>query len=52
MDRATGLIWKMLMVAEKRFSRLKAPELMVEVHQSAQYVDGVRVHTMSEEVAA
>ena len=51
-DRATALIWKMLMVAEKSFRRLKAPELMVEVHQGAQCVDRVRVHTMREEVAA
>ena len=27
-DRAIAVIWKMLMVAEKRFRRLQAPELL------------------------
>ena len=27
-DGATAVIWKMLMIAERRFRRLKAPELM------------------------
>ena len=30
-DRATAVIWKMLMIAEKRFRRLKAPGLMRNV---------------------
>jgi hypothetical protein len=51
-DRATAVIWKMLMIAEKRFRRLKAPELMMEVYNGAQYVDGLRVHTDTEEAAA
>ena len=51
-DRATAVIWKMLMIAEKRFRRLKAPELMRDVYNGAQYVDGVRFHTTTEEVAA
>lgn len=51
-DRATAVIWKMLMIAEKRFRRLKAPELMPDVHDGAQYVDGVRFHTTTGEVAA
>ena len=29
---ATAVIWKMLMVAEKRFRRLNAPELLAEVY--------------------
>ena len=51
-DRATAVIWKMLMIAERRFRRLKAPELMREVYDGALYVDGVRFHTTTEEVAA
>ena len=51
-DRATAVIWKMLMIAEKRFRRLKAPELMMDVYDGAQYVDGVRFHNTTEEVAA
>ena len=30
-DRAIAVIWKMLMVAEQRFRRLKAPELIEDV---------------------
>ncbi|MFQ5918112.1 MAG: IS256 family transposase [Candidatus Binatia bacterium] len=51
-DRATAVIWKMLMVAEKRFRRLRAPELMMDVYHGAQYVDGIRLQTAIEEVAA
>jgi hypothetical protein len=50
-DRATAVIWKMLMVAEKRFRRLRAPALMKDVWLDAQCVDGVRIQT-AEEVAA
>ena len=50
-DRATAVIWKMLMVAEKRFRRLKAPALMKDVWLGAQYVDGLRIQT-AEGVAA
>ena len=50
-DRATAVIWKMLMVAEKRFRRLKAPALMRDVWLGAQYVVGLTIHT-AEEVAA
>ena len=31
-DRATAVIWKMLMVAQSRFRRLKAPELMKDAY--------------------
>ena len=36
-DRAIAVIWKMLMVAEGRFRRLKAPALMKVVYQGARY---------------
>ena len=51
-DRAIAVIWKMLMVAEGRFRRLKAPALMKVVYQGARYKDGVVINTMSEKVAA
>ena len=51
-DRAIAVIWKMLMVAEGRFRRLKAPELMRDVQQGARYKDGVVINTMPEKVAA
>ena len=35
-DRAIAVIWKMLMIAEQRFRRLKAPELMEDVYLSRQ----------------
>lgn len=46
---ATAVIWKMLLVAERAFRRVKHPELMWELYRGVQYVDGVRVRT---EVAA
>ena len=49
---ARAVIWKMLMVAEKRFRRLKAPELMKEVYQGAKYVNGVPVQNLTQEEAA
>ena len=51
-DRAIAVIWKMLMVAERRFRRLKAPELMMDVYLGAQYVDGLLVVSRTERVAA
>ena len=42
-DRAIAVIWKMLMVAEQRFRRLKAPELIQDVYLGAQYVDGIAI---------
>ena len=49
---ARAVIWKMLLVAEKRFRRLKAPHLMKDVYQGAQYVNGVPVNQVTEEKAA
>ena len=51
-DRAIAVIWKMLMVAGKRFRRLQAPELMEDVYLGAQYVDGIAVEATAEKVAA
>ena len=51
-DRAIAVIWKMLIVAEKRFRRLQAPELIADVYLGAQYVDGIAVEAMAEKVAA
>jgi hypothetical protein len=39
---ATALIWKVLLVAESRFRRLDAPELLTEVYHGVTYVDGRR----------
>jgi|TARA_Y100000310_G_scaffold83003_1_gene79676 transposase-like protein len=51
-DRAIAVIWKMLLIAEKRFRRLKAPELMMHVYDGTQYVDGMAIEATAEEVAA
>ena len=51
-ENAQAVIWKMLLVAEKRFRRLKAPELMKDVYQGAEYVNGVLVTQAPEEKAA
>ncbi len=40
---ATALIWKVLLVAESRFRRLDAPELLADIYHGASYVDGHRV---------
>ena len=42
-DNAIAVIWKMLLVAESRFRKLNAPELMAEVYQGVPFKDGVRV---------
>ena len=44
-DRAIRAIWKMLMVAEGRFRRLKAPELIEDVYLGAQYADGIAIES-------
>ena len=49
---AQAVIWKMLLVAEKRFRRLKDPHLTMDVYQGAQFVDGVAVEPATEEKAA
>ena len=51
-ENATAVIWKMLVIAESRFRRLNAPELLSEVLLGAVYVNGVRVSQHSERVAA
>ena len=42
-ENATAVIWRLLMVAEKHFRVLTAPELFAEVARGVTYVDGVRV---------
>jgi len=48
-DRATAVIWKMLLLAEKLFRRLNAPHLLAKVSAGVRYVDGVEP---TQEVAA
>lgn len=51
-NNATAVIWKMLLVAQGRFRRLHAPELLQEVYHGATFVNGVRVMERAWEVAA
>jgi len=51
-ENATAVVWKMLLVAQGRFRRLTAPELLQEVYHGAQYVNGVRVTGRAGEVVA
>ena len=52
-ENATAVIWKTLLIAEKTFRRLDAPELLADVASGAMYVNGVRaVNRRTEGVAA
>lgn len=49
---ATAVMWKMLMIAEHRFRRLNAPELVREVYLGVKFVNGRRGNAENQEVAA
>lgn len=52
-ENATAVIWKMMMVAEKRFRKLNAPWLLKEVYNGIEYRDGVAIKNgKKKEVAA
>ena len=51
-DNATALIWKTLMIAEKTFRRLNAPELLKDVYQGTVYLNGLAVPEQSLDKAA
>ena len=52
-ENATAVIWKTLLIAEKTFRRLDAPELLADVASGVIYVNGVRaVNRRTEGVAA
>ena len=40
-ENATAVIWKMLMLAEKRFRKLDAPDKLKQVYQGIEFKDGV-----------
>ena len=39
-ENATAVIWKMLLIAGKRFRKLDAPELVQRVWEGVKYADG------------
>ena len=51
-DNATAVIWKLLLIAERTFRRLNAPELLEEVWHGAQFVNGIYVHDHLKQAAA
>jgi len=51
-ENATAVIWKTLLIAEKTFRRLDAPELLADVASGVVYVNGVRAVNQREKKAA
>ena len=51
-ENATAVIWKTLLIAEKTFRRLDAPELLADVASEVTYVNGVRAVNWRTEAAA
>ena len=51
-ENATAVIWKTLLIAEKTFRRLDAPELLADVARGEIYVDGVRAVNRREKAIA
>ena len=49
---AAALIWKILMIAEKKFRRLNVPRLLEDVHQVKKFVDRVAVKKGNGRLAA
>ena len=49
---ASAMIWKMLMVAEQRFRRLKAPQLLRDVYNGDKYENGINLKTLNKDHAA
>jgi putative transposase len=51
-ENATAVIWKTLLIAEKTFRRLDAPELLADVANDVLYVNGVRAVNRGQKAAA
>ena len=51
-ENATAVIWKMLLIAEKKFRKLDAPALVQVVWEGARFVDGKQVKQDDRKAAA
>ena len=51
-ENATAVIWKLLLIAERRFRRLNGAELLAEVWAGAKFVNGIRIKNDPGEAAA
>jgi putative transposase len=49
---ATAMIWRLLLVAEKRFRKIDAPHLASAVYRGVVFEDGVKVAKQNQRVAA
>ena len=49
---ATALIWKVLRVAESRWRKLDAPELLKDVYEGRRFVDGKPITRSTDREAA
>jgi transposase-like protein len=50
-ENATAVIWKTLLIAERTFRRLDAPELLAEVAEGVLYLDGIRIRPSEDRAA-
>jgi hypothetical protein len=48
-DNATCVVWNMLSIAQSRFRKLNAPELLTDVWKGVEFVDGVRKTEVQEQ---
>ena len=51
-ENAPAVIWKTLLIAERTFRRLDAPELLADVARGEIYVNGVRAVNRREKTVA
>jgi transposase-like protein len=49
---ATAMIWRLLLVAEKRFRKIDAPHLAAAVYRGEKFADGVKLMRSNQRVAA
>jgi putative transposase len=51
-ENATAMIWRLLLVAERRFRKLDAPHLAVDVYRGVVFENGVKVTKSNQRAAA
>lgn len=51
-ENATAMIWRLLLVAEKRFRKIDAPHLAAEVYRGVAFADGVKLMKSNQRAAA
>ena len=51
-ENATAMIWRLLLVAQKRFRKIDAPHLAAEVYRGVAFEDGVKIMKSEQRVAA